>query len=297
MAANRPNVVSDYSWIYNRDEMNREELSELYRIAPLGEKPPDSLATVFANSMLTCFVQLQQGAVGHPPERSTASEKRRCWRHPGGRGRNERPSHFPSLRIRGGQGRRGFRGERESAPCRREDWSSSAAGLHPKLLANGPPRRPRVSGLAPREPHGRHRRIVGDLPLSTVSQEGARRPSATPRANSRQDWRPLELRAPPPSEAARPRSSISPCRSTEKQPRGRRLCLGPSYSAGERVRAWRLHQVPTTRDGVVRGGLLDDVEGQGCFDALGVPTQLPCRHRAPPTGVPLLLVGGRQPEG
>jgi GNAT superfamily N-acetyltransferase len=32
------------------------ELSELYRLAPLGEKPPENLATVFSNSMFSCFV-------------------------------------------------------------------------------------------------------------------------------------------------------------------------------------------------------------------------------------------------
>jgi GNAT superfamily N-acetyltransferase len=31
------------------------ELSELYRIAPLGDKPPDALRTVFANSRFTSF--------------------------------------------------------------------------------------------------------------------------------------------------------------------------------------------------------------------------------------------------
>ncbi len=35
--------------------MDLDELSNLYRIAPLGDKPPASLATVFGNSMFTCF--------------------------------------------------------------------------------------------------------------------------------------------------------------------------------------------------------------------------------------------------
>jgi GNAT superfamily N-acetyltransferase len=33
-----------------------EELSELYRSAPLGDKPPAALKTVFGNSMFMCFV-------------------------------------------------------------------------------------------------------------------------------------------------------------------------------------------------------------------------------------------------
>jgi len=33
-----------------------QELSRLYRIAPLGDKPPQALATVFGNSTFMCFV-------------------------------------------------------------------------------------------------------------------------------------------------------------------------------------------------------------------------------------------------
>jgi GNAT superfamily N-acetyltransferase len=41
-----------------------EELSRLYRIAPLGIKPPDALATVFGNSMFTVFVYAEDALVG-----------------------------------------------------------------------------------------------------------------------------------------------------------------------------------------------------------------------------------------
>ena len=37
----------DFSWVYDHREVNWEELSELYRIAPLGEKPPKDLETGF----------------------------------------------------------------------------------------------------------------------------------------------------------------------------------------------------------------------------------------------------------
>ncbi len=43
-------------WKYSADEVDWEELSALYRAAPLGEKPPAHLKKVFANSMFHCFV-------------------------------------------------------------------------------------------------------------------------------------------------------------------------------------------------------------------------------------------------
>ena len=52
------------------------ELSELYRIAPLGVKPPDALRTVFGNSMFTSFVRALTGHSSVPgapwPTASTA---------------------------------------------------------------------------------------------------------------------------------------------------------------------------------------------------------------------------------
>ena len=44
------------TWIYDQENMNWEELSNLYRIAPLGEKKVDELQTSFRNSMFMCFV-------------------------------------------------------------------------------------------------------------------------------------------------------------------------------------------------------------------------------------------------
>lgn len=41
--------------VHDIDAVDLEELSNLYRIAPLGDKPPDVLATVFGNSMFTYF--------------------------------------------------------------------------------------------------------------------------------------------------------------------------------------------------------------------------------------------------
>lgn len=43
-------------WNYSTDGVNWEELSAMYRAAPLGDKKPEHLRKVFSNSMFTCFV-------------------------------------------------------------------------------------------------------------------------------------------------------------------------------------------------------------------------------------------------
>ena len=43
-------------WKYDTESLDWEALSALYRAAPLGEKPPQLLQTVFGNSMFKCFV-------------------------------------------------------------------------------------------------------------------------------------------------------------------------------------------------------------------------------------------------
>lgn len=47
--------MTDYSWSDDLGAVDLDELSNLYRIAPLGDKPPQALATVFGNSMFRCF--------------------------------------------------------------------------------------------------------------------------------------------------------------------------------------------------------------------------------------------------
>jgi GNAT superfamily N-acetyltransferase len=47
-------------WKHSTDGVDWEELSALYRAAPLGDKKPQALRTVFSNSMFKCFVY--QGA-------------------------------------------------------------------------------------------------------------------------------------------------------------------------------------------------------------------------------------------
>ena len=38
----------EFSWVYDHGEVDLDELSELYRIAPLGEKSPEDLTIVFS---------------------------------------------------------------------------------------------------------------------------------------------------------------------------------------------------------------------------------------------------------
>lgn len=53
--------MDDYSWVHDVAAVDLEELSRLYRIAPLGDKTPEALATVFGNSMFTCFAYANNG--------------------------------------------------------------------------------------------------------------------------------------------------------------------------------------------------------------------------------------------
>ncbi|WP_345971285.1 GNAT family N-acetyltransferase [Sulfurimonas sp. HSL1-6] len=44
------------AWHDTCEGIDWEQLSDLYRAAPLGDKPPEALRTVFGNSMFVCFV-------------------------------------------------------------------------------------------------------------------------------------------------------------------------------------------------------------------------------------------------
>ncbi len=54
----------DIDWVLDIDDMDWDALSELYRVAPLGVKPPDSLRTVFSNSMFKCFIYSDGALIG-----------------------------------------------------------------------------------------------------------------------------------------------------------------------------------------------------------------------------------------
>ena len=56
--------MDDYTWVDDIGVVDLNELSHLYRIAPLGDKPPEVLKTVFGHSMFTCFVYAGDRLVG-----------------------------------------------------------------------------------------------------------------------------------------------------------------------------------------------------------------------------------------
>jgi ribosomal protein S18 acetylase RimI-like enzyme len=48
--------VRNVDWIFEQESVDFEELSNLYRVAPLGDKPAADLKIVFSNSRYKCFV-------------------------------------------------------------------------------------------------------------------------------------------------------------------------------------------------------------------------------------------------
>ena len=51
-------------WYFDQTQINWDELSELYRIAPLSTKPPDFFKVVFSNSKFKCFVYHKDQLIG-----------------------------------------------------------------------------------------------------------------------------------------------------------------------------------------------------------------------------------------
>ncbi len=51
-----PSIPVTIEWRYALDSIDWEELSDLYRVAPLGNKKASDLKIVFAASMFKCFV-------------------------------------------------------------------------------------------------------------------------------------------------------------------------------------------------------------------------------------------------
>ena len=54
----------ELAWCFDQTRVNWNELSELYRIAPLGTKLPNHLKLVFSNSEFKCFVYSENVLVG-----------------------------------------------------------------------------------------------------------------------------------------------------------------------------------------------------------------------------------------
>ncbi|PCJ56925.1 MAG: GNAT family N-acetyltransferase [Planctomycetota bacterium] len=53
-----------FSWCYDQTEVDWDDLSNLYKIAPLGNKPPEKLKVVFKNSMFKCFIYDNEVLIG-----------------------------------------------------------------------------------------------------------------------------------------------------------------------------------------------------------------------------------------
>lgn len=51
-------------WGFNCDKVKWDELSNLYQIAPLGEKSPEHLKNVFSNSRYKCFIYFKDKLIG-----------------------------------------------------------------------------------------------------------------------------------------------------------------------------------------------------------------------------------------
>jgi GNAT superfamily N-acetyltransferase len=56
--------TADTVWVHDTDALDWDELSGLYRRAPLGDKPPDALRTVFGNSRYVCLVYADGVLIG-----------------------------------------------------------------------------------------------------------------------------------------------------------------------------------------------------------------------------------------
>ena len=48
--------MQNFLWIYDQSNIDWEQLSDLYLIAPLGNKPANDLQIVFSNSKFKCFI-------------------------------------------------------------------------------------------------------------------------------------------------------------------------------------------------------------------------------------------------
>jgi ribosomal protein S18 acetylase RimI-like enzyme len=57
-------AAMELRWRFDEAEVDWNELSELYRIAPLGVKLPEDLKVAFSNSMFKCFVYHENLLIG-----------------------------------------------------------------------------------------------------------------------------------------------------------------------------------------------------------------------------------------
>jgi GNAT superfamily N-acetyltransferase len=64
MIRTKKEATLEFEWLYSQDSVDWNELSDLYRTAPLGEKRPEDLKQAFANSMFKCFLYENGSLVG-----------------------------------------------------------------------------------------------------------------------------------------------------------------------------------------------------------------------------------------
>ena len=62
-------------WAFDDGKVDWAALSELYRIAPLGNKPADRLRRAYANSMFKCFVFQDGAVIGVTPLRGSTTRE------------------------------------------------------------------------------------------------------------------------------------------------------------------------------------------------------------------------------
>jgi isochorismate pyruvate lyase len=58
------NKDEKFQWFYDSNKTNWDELSNLYKIAPLGDKKAEDLKVVFANSKYKCFIYDNEKLIG-----------------------------------------------------------------------------------------------------------------------------------------------------------------------------------------------------------------------------------------
>ena len=57
-------IMLKLEWQYSQKSINWHELSDLYKVAPLGDKLPNDLEKAFSNSRFKCFVFESGNLVG-----------------------------------------------------------------------------------------------------------------------------------------------------------------------------------------------------------------------------------------
>lgn len=57
-------ITEHLSWVDDAADVDLNELADLYRAAPLGDKQPESLATVLSNTRYLCFVYAGDRLIG-----------------------------------------------------------------------------------------------------------------------------------------------------------------------------------------------------------------------------------------